>query len=232
MSSLLAQWEADHAPAWRRRMNWVKRVWPRVARLGLVAVLGFGAGVQFATAPLVTATSRAQNLEGRAATAEWRVAAREGELDLFRLEIARLQEILAQSTRHGIPADLAAAIYDIAISEGIEPQLGFGLVAVESEFTARAVSHKGAVGLTQVMPSTAFEMDPSLDRNDLFERDTNLRLGFRYLRHMLRKYDGDLRMALLAYNRGPGTVDSIRGKGRDPGNGYARAVLRGAEVGH
>jgi soluble lytic murein transglycosylase-like protein len=77
------------------------------------------------------------------------------------------------------------------------------------------------------MPPTAFELDPSLRYADLFDRDTNLRLGFRYLRQMLDKYDGDLRLALLAYNRGPGTVDGILRAGGDPANGYARAVLSG-----
>ena len=47
----------------------------------------------------------------------------------------------------------------------------------------------------------------------------------RYLRQMIDKYDGDLRLALLAYNRGPGTVDSIRRVGGDPANGYARAIM-------
>jgi soluble lytic murein transglycosylase-like protein len=55
-----------------------------------------------------------------------------------------------------------------------------------------------------------------------------MRLGFRYLRQLTTQYDGDLRLALLAYNRGPTRVDSIRSAGGDPGNGYATAVMRGA----
>ncbi|MFW6202144.1 MAG: lytic transglycosylase domain-containing protein, partial [Gemmatimonadota bacterium] len=130
-------------------------------------------------------------------------------------------------SRYGIPADLAASIYDIALSEGIEPSLAYRLVHVESRFTRRAVSHKGAVGLAQVMPRTAFGMDPALSYTDLFEPETNLRLGFRYLRAMLERYGGDMRLALLAYNRGPGTVDQIRRQGGDPANGYARAIMTG-----
>ncbi|MDX1674604.1 MAG: lytic transglycosylase domain-containing protein, partial [Longimicrobiales bacterium] len=82
-------------------------------------------------------------------------------------------------------------------------------------------------GYTQLMPATAFDLDPSLEYRDLFDRETNLRLGFRYLRWLIDRYDGDLRTALLAYNRGLGTVDSIRRAGGDPGNGYARAVMEG-----
>ena len=98
---------------------------------------------------------------------------------------------------------------------------------MESEFYPRAISPVGAVGLTQVMPSTAFAMNPSLQYKDLFDQETNLRLGFRYLRYMLEKYDGDLRLALLAYNRGPGRVDEIREAGGNPAYGYDRAVIGG-----
>nr|MBA2556989.1 lytic transglycosylase domain-containing protein [Chloroflexota bacterium] len=54
------------------------------------------------------------------------------------------------------------------------------------------------------------------------------RLGFRYLRWLLRVHEGDLAEALHAYNRGPGTVARIRAAGGDPANGYAEQILRGA----
>ncbi len=161
----------------------------------------------------------------RLQSTEVALKARQGELELARLELARIENVMNYSAQFRIPADLAASIYDIALAEGIEPGLAFRLVRVESGFFARAVSPKGAVGLAQLMPRTAFELDPSLGYRDLFDRDTNLRLGFRYLRQLLEKYDGDLRLALLAYNRGPGTVDKIRRQGGDPANGYARAIL-------
>jgi soluble lytic murein transglycosylase-like protein len=153
--------------------------------------------------------------------------ARQGELELTRLELNRLSTIVEQSAAHRIPADLATAIYDIALSEGVEPALAFSLIRVESGFTRRAVSSAGAVGYTQVMPSTAFWLQPGLGRDELFERDTNLRLGFRYLRMMIEQYEGDLHLALLAYNRGPGRVDEILRAGGDPSNGYSMNVRRG-----
>ena len=155
------------------------------------------------------------------------LSARQGELELARLELSRLGNIVSQSAAHRIPADLAAAVYDIALSEGIDPVLAFSLIRVESGFTRRAVSSAGAVGYTQVMPSTAFWLQPGLGREDLFERDTNLRLGFRYLRMMIEQYDGDLHLALLAYNRGPGRVDEILRAGGDPSNGYSFNVRSG-----
>jgi soluble lytic murein transglycosylase-like protein len=153
--------------------------------------------------------------------------ARDGELELVRLEMNRMQAILDHSKRYRIPADLAAAIYDISLSEGIDPALAFSLVRVESGFVRGAVSSAGAVGLTQVMPSTARWLDPHIAYTDLFERDTNLRLGFRYLRILIEQYRGDLHLALLAYNRGPNRVDDILRAGGDPSNGYARLVRAG-----
>ena len=76
------------------------------------------------------------------------------------------------------------------------------------------------------MPSTARFFRPELERVALFDRDTNLRLGFRFLKTLIDKYDGNVKLALLAYNRGPDRVDSILRNGGDPDNGYPRLVLR------
>lgn len=170
---------------------------------------------------------RATELTARLETAEATLTARTGELALVRMELDRLESVHQASAHHGIPADLAAAIHDIALAEGIDPELAYSLVAVESRFLPRAVSSVGAVGLTQVMPSTAHDLEPGISLLQLLDERTNLTLGFRYLRQLVHQYDGDLRLALLAYNRGPGTVDSVLRFGGDPGNGYARKVLGG-----
>lgn len=158
--------------------------------------------------------------------ARFGAASVEGALDLHRVEIERLQRIYEHSATYGIPADLAERIEAIAQAEGIEPKLAFGLVRAESEFNRRAVSPRGAVGYTQLMPSTARYFAPGLQRQGLFDRDTNLRIGFRFLRTLIDKYDGDVRLALLAYNRGPQRVDQLLREGRDPNNGYVEMVLR------
>ena len=130
-------------------------------------------------------------------------------------------------TRYKISEDLAKDIYEIAQQEGIEPKLAYGLVKTESSFKNTAVSHVGARGLTQVMPRTASWMVPGTKASDLHDQKVNLKLGFRYLNQMIDKYNGDVRLALLAYNRGPGTVDKILKRGGDPNNGYADKVLGG-----
>ena len=150
-----------------------------------------------------------------------------GELDLANAQLQRMSRVFAYSSRYGIGADLAGAIYDVALAEGIDPELAFRLVKIESQFNERATSPVGAVGLTQVMLPTARYFRKDVTREDLLDRETNLRIGFRYLRALMREYDGDLKLALLVYNRGPVAVESALDSGRDPANGYERAILTG-----
>lgn len=149
----------------------------------------------------------------------------QGQIDFQKMQIERLQRAHAFSTKYKIPADLAMAIHEIALAENIDPQLAFELVRVESQFNPRAVSPVGALGLAQLMPATARLLQPGITRAQIFDRDTNLRLGFRFLRGLVNHYDGDVRLALLAYNRGPGIVDRHLRAGQDPGNGYAQAIM-------
>lgn len=178
----------------------------------------------------VTADDEPDALAGPALVSELRAVIRErdallGESEVKDIRLLRYEAVFAYSTQHGIPADLAAAIYDIALAEGLEPDLAFRLVYVESRFNERALSPVGAVGYAQVMPSTARLYEPGLTYEQLFERDTNLRLGFRYLQDLRKRYSGDLRMALLAYNRGPARVQELLELGIDPSNGYAVQVM-------
>src|SRR5688572_8423885 len=154
-----------------------------------------------------------------------------GKLALAEVRIERLTAVAKYSGLYKVPADLATAIYDIALAEGIHPSLGFQLIKVESGFKAGARSDKGAIGYAQVRLKTARGYDPSLTERDLHDRDTNLRIGFRFLKDMLAQFDQDLQMALLAYNRGPGRVVELISRGEDPSNGYAQSVLKGVRKG-
>jgi soluble lytic murein transglycosylase-like protein len=148
-----------------------------------------------------------------------------GMVEIQRAQIERLERANHLSAKYGIGADLAMQIEEIALAENVEPGLAFELVRLESNFNPRAVSPVGALGLAQVMPATARWLQPEITRQELFEPETNLRLGFRFYRSLLDYYQGDVRLALLAYNRGPGTVDRLVGQGVDPGNGYARIIM-------
>ncbi len=173
--------------------------------------------------PNVAATATAVSPE----QALQQVADARVEVALANEQLERWNRIFAFSNRYDIGTQLAGAIHDIAVAEGIEPELAFRLVRVESEFKPRATSHVGAVGLTQLMPATARHFQKGVTREQLYDPETNLRIGFRYLRGLIRENDGDLKLALLTYNRGPVAVNRSRREGRDPSNGYDRKILRG-----
>lgn len=226
LSPVVTQWEREHSPLWQKRMRagfaQARRSVKSLALIGFVFTLGFAvASGPDSAAANVRLSQQLDNVRAL-------LTAREGELELAKVELARVNAVMANSQRYRIPADLAASIYDIAVAEGIDPKVAYSLVNVESEFYNKAVSPVGALGLTQVMPATGRMMQPGLERADLFDPETNLRLGFRFLREMLARYNGDLDLALHAYNRGPTVVDRILKTGGNPANGYADAIRKGA----
>jgi hypothetical protein len=105
------------------------------------------------------------------------------------------------------PRELRQRITEHALAQDLDPRLVEALIRVESAFNVRAVSHKGAMGLMQLMPGTAIE----LGVDDAFDVDDNLRGGTAYLRRLLDRYEGNLKLALAGYNAGPGAVDKYRG---------------------
>lgn len=190
--------------------------------VSLLALVAFQVGMRSGDAD---STGWATEWQQRFLTGDARLRALEGEVDLQRTQLERLQRVYQKSAQYGIAADLAAAIEDIALSERVDPDLAFELVRVESRFTRTATSPVGALGYTQLMPETARLLRPGISRAQILDRDTNLRLGFRFLRGLIQKYDGNLHLALLAYNRGPERVDSLLRAGQNPDNGYSRMIL-------
>jgi soluble lytic murein transglycosylase-like protein len=142
-------------------------------------------------------------------------------------QLERLNAIYNYSKRYKITTDLSTAIYDAAVAERIDPALAFPLVRLESQFNLKALSPVGAVGLTQLMLPTARGYVPGVTREDLYDRDLNLTIGFRHLRGLIKQYRGNVQLALLVYNRGGVAVELDRDLGLDPSNGYDRIVMKG-----
>lgn len=119
------------------------------------------------------------------------------------------------------PATVRSAIHRTSASLGLSPALLEAVAWRESRFNPAAVSPKGARGTMQLMPATAREL--GVDPND---PEQNIVGGGRYLRRMLHRYGGDLRLALAAYNAGPGAVDRHGGVPPYPETrAYVAAIL-------
>jgi len=176
--------------------------------------------------PAVTATRASMFSFGDSRKLRDELTSAQGELSIVRSQFERADKIIQYSTKYGINAGLAGKVFDASLREGIDPELAFRLVRLESEFNERAVSRAGAVGLTQLMPSTAVQYEKGVTRGNLLHGDTNLRIGFRYLRTLLDMYKGNVHLALLAYNRGEDAVSLDLKHGVNPGNGYDRWVMK------
>ncbi|UCH44164.1 MAG: lytic transglycosylase domain-containing protein [Nitrospiraceae bacterium] len=94
-------------------------------------------------------------------------------------------------------------IRDKSVKYEIEPSVIKALIRAESGWNPKAVSKKGAVGLMQLMPSTASDMNI----DNPYDPEENIEGGTRYLRMMLDRFNDDLNLALAAYNAGPATVE-------------------------
>jgi soluble lytic murein transglycosylase-like protein len=108
--------------------------------------------------------------------------------------------------RAEVPARYAAMVEHAAGLAGISPAILSALVWKESRWNPSALSPKGAVGLTQLMPGTAREL--GVNPNDPFQ---NLIGGARYFRQVLESFDYDVEKALAAYNAGPNRVRKANG---------------------
>jgi soluble lytic murein transglycosylase len=108
----------------------------------------------------------------------------------------------------------------------LDPALLRAVIKTESDFRQHVVSHKGAVGLMQLTPATAV----SLRVNNVYDSIQNIRGGAKQLRHLLNLYQGDLPLALAAYNAGVHRVKDHKIPRIRETRAYVRNVLRYYEV--
>jgi soluble lytic murein transglycosylase len=109
------------------------------------------------------------------------------------------------------------------VSDGLDPYLVAAIIREESQYDPRAVSRVGAIGLMQVMPATAQTLlrrqgAPDVTREELFDQETNIRVGARYLGQLLQQFSGNVVLAVAAYNAGPQAVTGWAAKqaGKEP----------------
>jgi soluble lytic murein transglycosylase-like protein len=98
-------------------------------------------------------------------------------------------------------------IIQTAICYQVDPALVKAIIMAESGFNPRAISKKGAKGLMQLMPETAKE----LNVEDIFNPQQNIDGGVRYFKKLVNQFNGDLKLALAAYNAGSKTVRQYKG---------------------
>ena len=116
-------------------------------------------------------------------------------------------------TNEATPKDTGAKTnYDDIISQAatlykLPEKLIKSVIKQESNFNPTATSYAGASGLMQLMPATA----KSLGVTDSTDPEQNIMAGSKYLSQMMNRYGGDVKMALAAYNAGPGNVDKYNG---------------------
>lgn len=144
------------------------------------------------------------------------------------------------------PKEYSELVVKYAKVYEIDEELIYALIKAESKFNENAVSNKGALGLMQLMESTASEVATKLNielrqdnlTEDILVPDTNINLGTKYLADLITKY-GNIELAVAAYNAGIGTVDKwiedgtilldgsdIENIPYDETNNYVRKVMR------
>lgn len=110
------------------------------------------------------------------------------------------------------PTKYSSYVIDAAAKYNVDPYLIFSIIKQESKFNKNACSNKNAKGLMQLLDSTAEEMvvdmaEITLTKLDLFDSKTNIYIGTKYFRTLVDRYDGNVRLAICAYNAGLGNVD-------------------------
>ncbi|MDZ4733459.1 MAG: transglycosylase SLT domain-containing protein, partial [Nitrospirota bacterium] len=131
----------------------------------------------------------------------------------FRDKLERTGGIVDSSLwKVAYPTGLLPTIKGQGVS-GVDPYLVAAIIREESQYDWRAVSRVGAIGLMQVMPGTANNVAqrlgiPAVGRDDLFDQETNIRIGVHYVEQLLEQFSGNVAHAIASYNAGPMAVGS------------------------
>jgi len=103
--------------------------------------------------------------------------------------------------------DLDRIIFEVGEREGVDPRFIHAVIWQESKYDVNAHSHAGAQGLMQLMPATA----KRFGCEDMNDPESNVEAGTKYLGWLLKRFDGNVELALAGYNAGEGAVDKYNG---------------------
>jgi soluble lytic murein transglycosylase-like protein len=103
--------------------------------------------------------------------------------------------------------ELDRVIYDVGQRQGVDPKFIHAVIWQESKYKNEARSHAGAQGLMQLIPATA----ERFGCENVYDPTENIEAGTKYLRWLLKRFDGNVELALAGYNAGEGAVDKYNG---------------------
>jgi len=166
------------------------------------------------------------------------VQAQKGKIDSLRDQNQRLQTVMLlrdflENERIRLPqdtvTDIAGSIHEASVRYNLPPEMILAVIRIESAFDINALSNKGAVGLMQLLPSTAQEIAHDLRMEWSGEQllrnpQANIEMGAYYLTKMIAQFN-DLSVALAAYNSGPGRIAERNQMKTDLPMDYAEKVL-------
>jgi soluble lytic murein transglycosylase len=191
-----------------------------------VLIAGFEAGTRYQTSrDLPRETQRLVE------TQKARLAAMREESSRLRTEITVREFLAAERIRlpRETVEDIAGSIHDASDRYAVPPEMILAVIRIESAFDVDALSDKGAVGLMQLLPSTAEEVarELSIDwpgEEILLNPSANIAMGTYYLTKLLGRFN-DLSVALAAYNHGPNRIAALAEASATLPMGYSRRVL-------
>jgi len=153
----------------------------------------------------------------------------------FYLDVQKISALIEQfDTQYNkyTITDIAFSIVEESVKNNLDPYLMLAIIKTESSFNYKSVSRKGAIGLMQLLPKTAYYISEKVDdlfvenKKEIFDPVVNIRLGINYYNYLLNKFNGNEEMAIAAYNLGPRNIYKYLAKGRNIPKFYYYKVMQ------